>query len=96
MHVPAIVYLKYEVNAGFYVWMYRQSESLYCMCVFVCERERDSRGSEREFVTSKISEEQSQPLPSEALHEPINWLRVCATVCARAHTKVPMGLYERR
>lgn len=59
-------------------------------CVCVCERERDTAEGAREFVTSKISEEQSRPLPSGAIHEPINRRRVCA----RARTKVPTGLYE--
>lgn len=63
-----------------------ETESLY---LSLREKERDRGG--REFVTSKISEEQSRPLPSEAIHEPINWLCVCAPVCARAHTKGANG-----
>lgn len=77
------------------------------MCVHGCEtecaacsydgkRKRDSgeRDGEWKFVTSKISEEQSQPLPTEAIHEPIYWLCVHVLACALTDTTVPIGLYE--
>lgn len=95
MHVPAMAYLKYEVTAGVHVRMYVCVCSASArVCVCVCEWEREAAEGEREFVTSKISEEQSGPLPSGAIHEPINRPRVCATVCARARTMAPTGLYE--
>ena len=47
-----------------------------CMCS--CERKRETAEGERGVQQLENRWRTVQPLPSEAAHEPINWLRVCA------------------
>lgn len=63
-------------------WLHDRVSAYMC----VCESKRETVEGKWEFVTSKISDEQSRPLPSEAIHEPINWLCVCAQLCMHMHT----------
>lgn len=93
VHAPATVYVKYEVIAGLYVRMFVRAwaaRRCVCMCVFVMgirERERETVEGEREFVTSKISEEQSRPRrPAKRFMNP-SIGRVCAQLCAHVHTQ---------
>lgn len=94
-----MVYLKYEAIADLYVWIDVCTwlrDRVRCLFVRWQEKKRQwrERDGEWKFVTSKTSEEQSQPLPTEAIHEPIYWLCVRALACALTDTTVPIGLYE--
>ncbi len=78
--------MKYEVILAWmfgFMWMHGCRTEWGPGCVFV--REKKTVEGVRELVTSKISEEQSWLLPSEAIHEPISWLLVC-TLCRHVRT----------
>lgn len=97
MHVPAWLIWNMKSLLACMFWMYawcmaaRWSERLH---VCVCARKRETAEGEREFVTSKISEEQSRASAQWSDSWTYQLAAVYVQLCAHVHThKVPMGAF---